>query len=97
MASNLELGQVVKSIAGRDKGEYFVVLQIGPDPFVYIADGCRRRVESPKRKNIKHLQPLNTVIEDIHVKCRSKMRVSNKDVAGALKKVLEEANSKEVR
>ena len=55
-------GQIVKSISGRDKGLFFVVIGLEGD-FTLIADGKCRKVEKPKRKSLKHLRMTNTVIE----------------------------------
>lgn len=53
--SNLKIGQVVRSKCGRDAGKYFVV--VGKEKnFVFLADGDMRRIETPKKKNIKHIQ-----------------------------------------
>ena len=58
---DFENGLVVKAKSGRDKNRFFVV--IGCDgEYAYIADGKTRRLERPKRKNIKHLFTTNTVI-----------------------------------
>ena len=46
---------IVKSIAGRDAGSLFFVLATEGD-FLLLADGKRRRVESPKRKRRKHVE-----------------------------------------
>lgn len=46
---------IVKSIAGRDAGSLFFVLATEGD-FLLLADGRRRRVESPKRKRRKHVE-----------------------------------------
>ena len=43
---------IVKSIAGRDAGSLFFVLATEGD-FLLLADGKRRRVETPKRKRRK--------------------------------------------
>ena len=54
-AMNLEIGNVVKSIAGRDKDSYFCVVEQSGD-YVFIADGKERKLSKPKRKKIKHIQ-----------------------------------------
>lgn len=51
---NVLQGSVVKSLAGHDKDFYFVAVKIEGNN-VYIADGKERKLESPKKKNIKHL------------------------------------------
>ena len=55
----LEKGQLVRSIAGHDKGEYFLVYQIIDDNFVLIVNGKTRKLEKPKLKKIKHLSKMN--------------------------------------
>lgn len=49
----VERGCVVISLSGRDKGRLMAVLRTGPDG-LWLADGRRRRVEAPKRKNPRH-------------------------------------------
>ncbi len=51
---NILQGSVVKSLAGHDRNSYFVAVGI-EERYAYIADGRERKLESPKKKNIKHL------------------------------------------
>lgn len=51
---DIPIGSVVLANAGRDKGRYFVAVAASGG-FVYIADGKERKLEKPKRKNIKHI------------------------------------------
>lgn len=57
----IPVGSVVKAKAGRDKEGFFVVVK-SEDKWVFIADGKRRKVESPKKKNPLHLTVTNTVL-----------------------------------
>lgn len=50
-----EIGSIVKATAGRDCGRYFVIVETH-EREVFIADGKTRKLESPKRKNIRHLE-----------------------------------------
>lgn len=50
-----EKGLIVCATAGRDKGRYFAVLEADKG-YALIADGRTRKLESPKRKNAKHLR-----------------------------------------
>lgn len=47
-------GLLVKSVAGHDKG-YFVIVKT-ENNFVYLANGKSRKLDNPKRKNIKHIR-----------------------------------------
>lgn len=58
----IEKGRVVKAAAGRDKGSYFVITEM-EENYVFIADGKRRKLSLPKRKNLKHLRFTDNVIE----------------------------------
>lgn len=55
-------GRIVRSCAGRDKGNFLVVIR-SDDSFVYVADGKERKLSSPKKKSLKHIRPTNTVID----------------------------------
>lgn len=59
---NAVKGSVVKSTAGRDQGRYFVAVA-AEDRFVFIADGKERKLENPKRKNVKHISPTDHRID----------------------------------
>ncbi len=69
---NVLQGSVVKSTAGHDKNSYFVAVSIQGN-FVFIADGKERKLEKPKRKNIKHLDVTKSVIE-LHEITNKKLR-----------------------
>lgn len=62
VADKIVQGSVVKSVAGRDQGSYYVAVS-AEDRFVFIADGKERKLEKPKRKNVKHISPTCTVID----------------------------------
>lgn len=53
--TDVKIGQVVRSKRGRDVGKYYVVVGKEKD-LVFLADGNVRRIEAPKKKNIKHIQ-----------------------------------------
>lgn len=59
----LQKGQVVFSAAGHDQGSFYVVVQVDGDGACRIADGKRRQLRDPKRKNPKHLRPTDSVID----------------------------------
>lgn len=60
---NTFIGTIVKVSAGRDVDGYFVVVGCDDDGFLYIADGKNRKLEKPKKKNVKHLQFTKTTID----------------------------------
>jgi ribosomal protein L14E/L6E/L27E len=54
-------GQVMRSLAGHDKGDFQTVLKV-EGVFAYMADGKRRTLENPKKKKLMHLAPTGTVL-----------------------------------
>ena len=76
-------GSIVRSIAGRDKGDLFIVLSREGD-FAYLANGELRKVDRPKKKKLKHLQGTNSVSEFIHGKLNTQGKVTNSEVRKAL-------------
>ncbi len=59
---NVVKGSVVKALAGRDQGRFFVAVA-ARDRFVYIADGSERKLAKPKLKNVKHISPTGVSID----------------------------------
>ncbi len=51
-----EIGTVAMSLAGRDKGRYFVIIDVLDNGYVKIADGSLRKVDNAKNKKLKHLK-----------------------------------------
>ena len=55
-------GGIAESIQGRDAGTLYVICSVqGND--VFVADGVRRKLENPKKKNVKHLRLLPQAYE----------------------------------
>ncbi|MCJ7806153.1 MAG: KOW domain-containing RNA-binding protein [Clostridia bacterium] len=52
----LKPGQLVRSLAGRDKGKHYLVLRETSPVYVLLVDGRSRPVDRPKKKNKAHLQ-----------------------------------------
>lgn len=58
----IKIGGVVISSAGHDCGRAMVV--VGADGgFVFVADGKERKLDSPKKKNIRHVRRTLSSIE----------------------------------
>ncbi len=52
----LKPGQLVRSLAGRDKGNHYLVLEELDSSQVLLVNGRSRPVTKPKKKNKVHLQ-----------------------------------------
>ncbi len=78
------LGKVVRSKAGRDEGRMFVVTALDGD-FVYVADGDTHKIETQKRKRIKHLFVTEETISSLQEKLEAGAPVENCELRKALK------------
>lgn len=56
-------GQIVKSLAGRDKGNLLVVI-CTKETYVFVCDGKERPLDNPKRKNPRHIESVGMCISD---------------------------------
>ncbi len=76
----MELGQVVLSKCGRDKGRYLIVVGLNESKeFVYLSDGDIRKLEKPKKKKVKHIVPV-CVDEVLSSKLVKGERISNPEL-----------------
>lgn len=58
----IKTGQIVEAVAGRDKGQYFVVLNF-LESSIQIVNGKERKLKKPKTKGLKHIKLTNTAID----------------------------------
>ena len=77
---DLQKGDVVYSRAGRDKGRYFLVIDLVDEQYALITDGKLRRLETPKRKKVKHLRQLPPQDLRICDKVRNGEKLTNSEI-----------------
>ena len=68
---DINVSDVVVSVAGRDQGEWFYVVA-QDQTYLFLANGKDRTLEKPKRKKRKHVQKV----------LRSETRVAGKLLSG---------------
>ena len=84
---NISVGDTVICLAGRDKGQAFVVLEVC-EKFCFIANGKTRKIDSPKKKSLKHLIKVNSEMsQDITEKISNGLAIGNKNLYRKLKNV----------
>ena len=54
----MQTGDVVLCLAGKEKGEIFVVVKL-EENCAFIADGKRLSILKPKKKNVKHIKKVS--------------------------------------
>ncbi|SDL18620.1 KOW domain-containing RNA-binding protein [Natronincola ferrireducens] len=75
--SDINIGQVVKSTQGRDKGKFFIILEQIDKEFVLIVDGHIRKIDRPKKKKLKHLAKLNIISEEVKERITQEKKINN--------------------
>ena len=88
----IKVGSIVRSKAGRDKGDFFIVLSV-EDNYVYMANGELRKVDQPKKKKLRHLQGTDEVSEFVANKIAQGLKVTNSEVRKALAQAGREKNN----
>lgn len=58
------LGQFVQVKRGRDRGQISII-SIIDHRFVAIADGRRRTIDRPKKKNVTHIKLLDRIANEV--------------------------------
>lgn len=58
-----ERGTVVRSTAGHDKGDFLLVLE-ADGKTALVCDGRQRKLEKPKRKNLKHIETASYILNE---------------------------------
>jgi ribosomal protein L14E/L6E/L27E len=81
-----EKAQIVRSLSGHDSGDLFCVLDTD-GAFLLLADGKRRRVSSPKRKNCKHVVPVGSWEHPTLEKVRAGQSVGDKELRAVLAQI----------
>lgn len=54
---NVQLGDLVLSLLGRDKKKIFIVIDVNGDR-IAVVDGKTHLIQKPKLKNVKHVKNL---------------------------------------
>ena len=79
----LEKYMFARSLAGHDKGVLHVIVDT-EDPFVYLADGKSRTIDSPKKKKRKHIQPDYEISSYIKERTEMDQPVRDEDIRKAI-------------
>ncbi len=92
--NSIQIGSVVLSTQGRDKGMYFVVTGVD-DKAVYLVDGGMRKLASPKKKNPKHLSDSGVKLDAIAAKIIDGKKVFDSEVKSALRQFVQNQQEKQ--
>ncbi|MGI5971221.1 MAG: hypothetical protein ACOX7P_05800 [Oscillospiraceae bacterium] len=93
---DIEISDIVVSLAGRDKGKYFFVVGTDGD-YAFIADGKGRCIGSPKRKKRKHLRRVAESDSRVAYKLMAGDRVLDSEIRRALAAYAAQADANQLR
>ncbi|RQD77449.1 MAG: RNA-binding protein [Candidatus Syntrophonatronum acetioxidans] len=88
------VGQLVCSHKGRDKGNYYLITEILDEKYVQVANGSTRKINQPKKKNIKHLKLYPHVDDDLGSRLNSG-NTSNEKLVRSINRLLQEVEREE--
>ncbi len=83
MEDSFTIGCIVNSVAGRDTGKNYVIIQSDAE-YVYLVDGKIRTIDRPKKKKKKHVRLLDLKDPNLTEKLISGT-VKNEDIKRAIK------------
>ena len=76
---DISKSDIVLSLAGRDKGKLFYVIDT-EDNYVLLADGKGRKLENPKRKKLKHVRRVSRTETRVATKILNGDKVLNSEL-----------------
>ena len=76
---DISKSDIVLSLAGRDKGMLFYVVDT-EENYVYLADGKGRKLENPKRKKLKHVRRVARTETRVALKLQQGEKVLNSEL-----------------
>ena len=76
---DISKSDIIESLAGRDKGKLFYVIDT-EDNYVLIADGKGRKLENPKRKKLKHVRRVSRTETRVALKILNGDKVLNSEL-----------------
>ena len=78
--------EIVKSTAGHDKGNIYMVAEILDNDYILLIDGKNKKISNPKKKKIKHIISLNVVENQIESVFEDKSKINDGEIKKILKK-----------
>lgn len=88
----LEVGYLVKSLAGHDKERIYVIIKEQGE-YVYLADGKYRTLSKLKRKNKKHVQLIRYQDESLTRKLNNQEQIRDEEIKRLIKQYVQLSQS----
>ncbi len=79
-----EVGSLVISKAGHDKGQIYVIIKVDEE-YIYLSDGIYKTLDKLKKKKRKHIQRINYIDEQINKKIKNHEPMINEEIKRTIK------------
>lgn len=83
----LRYGQLVTSLAGRDRQRYYLIVNWADNKFLFLVDGKKHFLVRPKKKNLKHVKITMAVALEIETAFNSGTKVTDTQIAAAISRL----------
>ena len=77
--SDIQIADVVRTTAGRDKGKLFYVIDVD-DNYLILVNGKDRTLEQPKRKKLRHVEKVLRAETRVAEKLKTGDKVLNREL-----------------
>lgn len=86
----LRPGQMVRSIAGRDIDQYYLIVDLADERSIMVVDGVHHRLKKPKKKNLKHVKITMLVAKNVEKALLNKETMTDLVIVAAIRKLKNE-------
>lgn len=91
----LRHGQLIRSLRGRDRNQFYLISGMVGDRFVKVVNGKNHPLAKPKQKNLKHVKVTMLVAKEIETALTKRDHLMDSEIRatiGRLVKELEEGD-----
>ena len=86
----LRHGQLVRSIQGRDRNDYYLIAGMVGDRFIKAVNGKNHPWAKPKSKNLKHVKVTMLVAKDIEKSLVNGESIRDTEIVSTIKRLSKE-------
>jgi ribosomal protein L14E/L6E/L27E len=83
------VGSIVISTQGRDIGRAYMIYNFIDSSYVNLVDGKIRKIESPKKKKLKHVKLFGEELVVIAKKINTEKIVHDAEIASSIRKIID--------
>lgn len=86
----LRQGQLIRSLRGRDRNQYYLILEMVEDRFIKVVNGKNHPLAKPKQKNLKHVKVTMLVAKEIETALAKRGHVIDSEIRATIGRLVKE-------